>query len=213
MVLPRARRRSVSVVLAMAIGLAVLGAVPAHADTACSPSQFSIDTGSTTVLTHGSTHFTEISDSNLGSGTLTWDLKGVVSGNNTGPSDGNISGFLEASIDWDDAKLTTTFSSFCVLMVWTKIGFVFDNRYYGEIHNMPTITNGGHVATGNSSTTGVAYMHLERLSPRHADLAFLLGTAAESCFSGNSFTLHRDNAIARGQKTGNAARAITDCID
>jgi len=198
------------------MGLAILGAVPAHADPACSPSQFSIDSGSTTVLTHGSTHFTQISDSNLGSGTLTWDLKGVVSGANTGPSDGNISGFMEASIDWDDAKPTTTFSSFCVLMVWTKVGFVLDNRYYGEIHNMPPVTNGGHVAgvpAGNSSTTGVAYIHLERLAPRHADLAFLLGTAVGSCFSGNAFQLHRDNAIARGQKTGNAARAITDCID
>ena len=197
----------------MAMGMAVLGAVPAHADPACTTEQFSTDTGSTTVLTHGSTHFTQISDPTLGSGTLTWDLKGVVSGNNTGPSDGNISGFMDASIDWDDAKPTTTFSSFCVLMVWTQFKFVFDNRYYGEIHNMPTISNGGHVATGNGSTEGVAYIHLERLEPRHADLDFLLGTANESCFSSNSFQLHRDNAIARGQKTGNAGRAIIDCID
>jgi len=148
--------------------------------------------------------------SSLGSGTLTWQAIGVVSGANTNNSGGNISGFLTATIDWDDSKPTTIFHTECVLIVWTAVTFLVDGRYYGVIEDFPLL-DGDRPAGDTAFATGVASLHLERVSSHRADLDFLLGLASASCFQQEQFTIHKDNSVARGDKTGNGGRAIDAC--
>ncbi len=64
---------------------------------------------------------------------------------------------------------------------------------------------------GSFTQPVVAAMHLERVSPRRADLN-LTFWVDETCFpSGPTVNIHRDNAQALGDKTGNGGRAINAC--
>ncbi len=221
MLVRRVSRRSVSIAVVFAMGLALFGvAGPAHADPACDEDQFSIEDGPTKILAHGSTHFANADSSggDQGGGQLTWSLKGQITGANTDSTDGSISGFMNYTIDWDDAKPTTTFASQCVLVVFTQVGHLLYGAYAGTMQNNPspcTRTSGVQCVRDRPQGSLTQFVNtaieLDRVSPRRADLRMAVWSD-ETCFpQGPGFFIERNNAQALGDKTGNGGRGIDGC--
>ncbi len=217
--LARRTKRRFLLVPILALGLVTMGmGSPAHADPSCASLEVSLEPGPTDIKAHGTTHFGHTSGDfgDLGGGQLTWALRGKITGDNTDSSDGDLSGFLEWTIDWDDGNLgTTSYSSFCVVEVATSVGHLLNGTYGGNITNPPPRFGNGDVAQrpqGDSiSNFAEVTVELDRVSPRRADLN--LDVRNSECFSGENFHITRNNAQALGDKTGNGARIISGCLD
>ena len=212
----RPRSRTLASLIAVTLGVAALitgGAVQAVTDQpACTNNQVSTKSGATNIFAHGTTHFASTSgpSGNLGAGTFTYNLHGRVIGPNTDASDGNLTGYLTATIDWDDSKPTTSFSSTCVMTVETSVGLLISGRYAGTVQNAPCVSAPVIACTpdrqeGGSSTSAVANIALARQAPRRADLDFAL-SSGNFCSSSGQFQFAKHNAQALGNKTGNAGR-------
>ena len=184
-------------------------------DTACSGSQVTIDPGTTTVLAHGTTRFTasQVTDS-LGGGRLTWDLRGEVFGPNTFPEqEGDLAGHLDFTIDWNQSRPNTVFHSDCVGLVRTQFKII-DGSYEGTFSGYPlndntnTATTQGGTSTSPPPPSGTAAIHLQRVTAKVAnlDLEVDRGTTCDAQEPG--FEIHRPEAQALGEKTGNAGRAL-----
>ncbi len=123
-----AHRKPVSVAVVVALAMAFLltgGMVHAADDPACPGDQaVFFDSGPTSIVAHGTTTFTasQVDPNSLGGGTLTWNVKGVISGPNTNATNEDLTGFLTATVDWNDSKPNTTFLSDCVAYVLTSVG-------------------------------------------------------------------------------------------
>jgi len=146
----------------------------------------------------------QVSDG-LGGGKLTWNLKGQVIGANTDETDGDLAGFLEATIDWNQPRPNTTFSSTCVVQVHTSVGFLESAGYVGAVSNFPLTTS--TVAPQGSSTTAVVYVNVDRVRPRVADLGFTMARG-ECQLEEPIFGIKRPAVRALGSKTGNGGRSI-----
>jgi len=175
MLLRRTKRRFLLVpVLALALVAMGMGS-PAHADPACASSNV-IEPGPTDIKAHGTTHFVNASstEGDLGGGQLTWALRGLITGENTTNVNGNLAGFFEFTIDWDDSGLgTTSYSSECVVFVWTSVGHLLNGTYGGSIQNPPVSwadTTLAERPQGEVTDFAEASISLDRVSPRRADL-------------------------------------------
>ena len=203
-----------SVVLAGSLALAVLSVGgPARAggdDPSCSQTQSMTEPGPTTVLAHGTTKFTasQVYPS-LGGGTLTWSLKAAITGENTNsdPGNGDLAGFLDWTIDWNQSRPDTVFHSTCVAQVVTQVGRV-SAGYDGVISGLPQNES---VATpqGSPGVLGYSGILLDRVRPKVADI-HLSGSDGGFCGlgSGGSVQINRPQAPAPGSKQGNGARVI-----
>ncbi len=135
-------------VLMLTMGLTVLGTAnwPAGATfggNECYQDEVMIEPGPTSLKSHGSTHFAHAftGATDEGSGTFTWDMQAIITGANTNntPTNGDLDGFLTASIDWDNAsKADVTFQSSYVLEVHTSPGFLDLARYQGSATFFPS---------------------------------------------------------------------------
>jgi len=203
-------QRSVSAAVAATLWLTLLGAVgPARAVTdgpACASNQDTVPGrhGPTDLLAHGTTRFkhAEIDGQDVGDGALTWNVHAEIIGPNTGPNDGDLTGFLTLSVDWDAPdRPTTTFASDCVVRIQTSVGFLDFAHYGGSVSNYPPST--ASRAEGTAGSAGGRIM-LERVSAGRANVDVEI---IACCFS--TLDISRNNAVARGSKTGNAFRGIT----
>jgi hypothetical protein len=210
----RAKRRFLLVPI-LAVGLVAIGmGSPARADQACDSSQM-VEPGPTDIKAHGTTHFANASSTqgDLGGGQLTWALRGLITGDND--PNGNLAGFFHFTIDWDDSGLaTTSYTSDCVVFVWTSVGHLLNGTYGGNLENPPVAwTDNTGVAQRPQGEVvnefAEATITLDRVSPRRADL--VLDVRNETCFSYSAFFhVNRPNAHALGSKTGNGGRAVCE---
>ena len=208
----KVRRRLTGSRLLIALSLAAMSmvvAAPVRAadDPACSQSQFPGQTGAATVLAHGTTSFTaaQVFPDTLGGGTLTWSLKGVIVGPSTTPENGDLAGFLTATVDWNDAKPTTTFASDCVRAVGVHFKFI-EGMYDGTAENLPA---GGASAQGDGSTSR-ADIQLMRVRAGIADLKLHIGDPVDcnQIVSPPGFLIQRPSARAKGSKIGDGGRGV-----
>ena len=209
----RRTKRSVLLVPLLTLGLVTMGTgTAAHADGPCDTSSMT-DPGPTDMKAHGTTHFSNSSSSqgSQGGGQLTWSLRGRIPAPNTTDANGQLGGFFRFTIDWDDNNLgTTSFDSFCVVTVDTSVGHLQNGTYAGNIVNPPVSSWGGSVhqtpdgSQGNFSETTIT---LDRVTATRADLH--LDVRDSTCGqTSNFFTIHRNNAQALGDKTGNGGRSV-----
>jgi len=202
---------AVAVLVCLNLGFAGTGgAVRAGTtdDPACLSNQAPIplNEGPTTMLAHGATKFTASQVTGaLGGGELTWSLKAQITGANTGALDGDLQGFLTATIDWDQPRPNTTFESDCVAGVHTRVGFLEFATYAGTVQNFPL---NGSVTTSGPGQQAFSRIHLERIRPRVAHLDLRIDIGDECEFAEPFFTISRPEAQALGSKTGNGGRSV-----
>ncbi len=213
MLAKRPKVRSLSNALVSALGLAFLSTAGVAAgqgrDLACSSDQISSAPGTTTFDAHGTTTFSSAQVSstepgNLGGGKLTYSLTGQIVGPNTGPSDGDILGVLDFTIDWDAFRPDTEFHSICVEEVDARFKNLFIANQ-GTISGSPFATSGS-VPRGTSTQQGFAQINLHRVHAKVADLLLLMHFG-NVCFGiPPALVIDRPSAQALGSKTGNAGR-------
>ena len=106
-----------------------------------------------------------------GGGTIEWRFKARVLGPNSNDADGDIRGFLNATITWDDTGLgVTVFKSACVSEVrGDRSTFEegptgrLEAKYEGVVWNYPGTTEGGQAAMAEvhmARTSGIAVITL-----------------------------------------------------
>ena len=185
--------------------LAVNGPVGAvDGGTACTPFQESIKDGHTNLTAHGSTRFAHAlsTQGDLGGGMLSWSVEAIITGANTGPSDGNISGFLNFTIDWDAAsRPNSQFTSECVGVVHDSVGHLNEGTYSGYLEGF--FPNCGTICAGLETT---ATLKLDRVDPKIADLDLQVVSGGYCESDSTGFFLHKNNSRAPGHKTGNGGR-------
>ena len=187
----------------LSLGLLMSGGASAGTtdDPACPGPQVTNAPGLTTFTGHGSTPFTNAQSGGNGSGTLTWSLKGQITGSN--PGIGDIQGFLNATIDWNQqGQPNTTFASDCMATVRGEVGHVFVSSM-GDVSNFPAAS-----ATGNGSQV-FASMNLDRVRPKVADLFFHIDFGDLCGAAAPGLNIIRPEAPAPGHKTGNGERHVS----
>jgi hypothetical protein len=211
---PRTRhgvQAALAVSLSLALTFSLLGgaAQSQSDDPSCTQTQKMIEPGPTTALGHGTTRFTasQVTPSGLGGGTLIWTVKAAITGENTNsdPGNGDLAGYLEWTIDWNQNRPNTAFQSSCVVSVGTEVGVV-GATYIGDLTGLPpsnTNTSQGY------SLPGYSYLLLERTgTPKVADIR-LVADDRTPCIGGqDSLKIERPQANAPGSKQGNGWRQI-----
>ena len=206
-------RRAWSIAVAGSLALAVLAVGgPAGAggdDPACGASQLVLSQGATTVLAHGTTTFkgSQVDPSGLGGGTLTWSLKGQITGSNTfSQPSGDLAGYLDWTIDWNQDRPNTQFHSSCVGSVQASVGHVTAN-FDGVLTDVPATPT---IATpsGLSSQGGFSEIQLARVRPSVADIV-VFAISGSYCNTGSTLLrVVRPKSNAPGHKEGNGGRAV-----
>ena len=207
-----ARRRSA---LGLAVGFACLalagsgGAARAgtQGDPACGSNQFTSESGQTNATTHSSTRFSaaQVTPSSLGGGKVSWNVRGTITGQNTGPGDGDLSGFLDVVIDWNQDRPNTEFHSSCVGSVTTQIGFIAF-EYLGLFTNFPSAQ-----ATGGGPNAYAEISFKRTGTPEIADLDLRMDFGDLCAPQEPSIRVQRPDAHAPGHKTGNGNRNSAQC--
>jgi len=170
--------------------------------------QFTVEPGPTNFVTQGSTRFTasQADPGSFGGGKLTWNVQGTITGQNTNPTNGNMGGFLDIVIDWNQNRPNTEFHSSCVGNVGTSVGHI-GASYLGGISNYPANVN----AQGLDESA-FAHIEFDRTgSPEIADLHIFMDFGDLCTAQNPHLEVNRPSAHAPGHKTGNGARAMTGC--
>jgi hypothetical protein len=198
-------------------GAAPLRAAPTVQGACVPQNQFMNKPGTASLSGHGKQTFddsqwyptpSQTGGTNLGDGTLTWNVNAQITGLNTNDTNGDLAGFLTLKIVWEAARPDLTFSSTCVAAVSSSApsggqGGTWSARYEGPVTNFPTATG---VTPGN--TTTVAEIFLTRISAKVADVTVTLkeGTGGAECSRNMNLTAKKSPAAGHKDYGHNGAR-------